>query len=152
MTPEERAEKIVKIFMGYEVKQASFYDQVLAEIRTAVEEAYDEANKDFDWLQSAVGRIYCSLTNNKLSKWNTDPALLISEVEDIQNELIYDECQKAKAEAYQDAAKIAEMWVDNQPFDPANRHDIMETRTSILKQYGNEISNQIRARAKESEG
>jgi len=41
MTPMERAEKIVKIFMGYEKAQnKSFYDQVLLEIEEVQKEAH----------------------------------------------------------------------------------------------------------------
>lgn len=51
MTPEERAEKVVKIFMGYEkADQASFYDQVLPIIREAEKEAYEKGKKDGDFL------------------------------------------------------------------------------------------------------
>lgn len=47
MTPQERAEKIVKIFMGYEKAQdKSFYDHVLAEIQEAIWKDRDQRTAD----------------------------------------------------------------------------------------------------------
>lgn len=48
------AEKIVKIFMGYEAKQASFYDQVLALITEYAEARVKEAISDKqEWMAMA---------------------------------------------------------------------------------------------------
>lgn len=55
MTPTERAQKIVKLFMGYEkASDKSFYDEVLAQIEEAEREAYDRGC--FDQLQ--IGQAY----------------------------------------------------------------------------------------------
>lgn len=49
MTIEERAEHIVKIFMGYEKRSdKSFYDEVLIQITQACDEARAEANELID--------------------------------------------------------------------------------------------------------
>ncbi len=81
---------------------------IAAALREYGEECYDSANRDFDWLQSAIGKVYCSLTNSKLSKWNTDPDLLLAEVEDIQNEFWEKEIEQARSSALEEAAKIIE--------------------------------------------
>jgi hypothetical protein len=130
MTPEERAEKIVKIFMGYEVKQASFYDQVLAEIREAVEEAL--AQRDLEQFGEAFVLNGKRIGPNEIYKSTADYV------------------KEAKAEAYQDAAKIAEsgptpgsiVQVDGDVRDPA----------ALVSGYQKWIANKIHARAKEIEG
>lgn len=116
MTAKELAEKILTIVrepisgtpneMAHN-ERSEIESLLSAALEDAKDEAYDHANKDFDWLQSAVGKVYYSLTNGKLSKWNTDPDLLIAEVEDIQNEFWEREIAEAKAAAYEECAKIA---------------------------------------------
>lgn len=110
MTPAERAEDIKKTLLPLVDLGPSIIEFIAAQIQEVQAEAYDEANKDFDWLQSAVGKVYCALTDNKLSKWNTDPDLLIAEVEDIQNTFWEEEIEKARTEGYADArAQAAEI-------------------------------------------
>lgn len=86
-------------------------DNLLAMIEQALDEAvrdaYDEANKDFNWLQSAVAKIYCHFTDNKLSKWNYDPQTVISEIEDCQNQFWEKEIESAKKEGTLAGLEIA---------------------------------------------
>lgn len=108
MTPEERYEDINVLTEGFKVNRHIIRNLIMKHIEEAADEAYDGANKDFDWLQSAVGKVYWNLTDGKLSKWNTDPQALIAEVEDVQNKLI-EELVAAERER---CAKVAENYVE----------------------------------------
>lgn len=109
MTREERAERIM--VLAHDLSHTDWSERrarVAAEIEEAEMDAYDEANKDFNWLQSAVAQIYCHFTDSKLSKWNYDPDMMISEIEDCQNQFWEKEIEKAKAEGLEEAARIAD--------------------------------------------
>lgn len=117
MSPDERARNVplCAVYSGIgedesRRRRERTYGHIAAEIREAEargrEAGYDEANKDFNWLQSAVAKIYCYFTDNKLSKWNCDPDVVIAEIEECQNKYWDGELDKAKAKAYEDAAKI----------------------------------------------
>lgn len=145
MTPEERAENILKtldLFFidsegGIEDRETAIRG-IAAQIREVVEEGYEEANNDFNWLQSTVAKIYCHFTDNKMSKWNYDPDVVINEIEETQSQFWEKEIAKAKAEAYEDAAKIAE--------DYGASYRFVSMYEAVEFDY---MVDQIRSRAKE---
>ncbi len=80
---------------------------IAAQIEEAEREAYDEANKDFNWLQSAVAQVYCAMTDNKMSKWNYEPEAVIAEMEDTQNRFFEKEIEQARLEGFSAAREKA---------------------------------------------